>query len=472
MLAFITFRESPYRDVFLHGGTVKYLLDNDALSKGTLESSWPLSYYLHALFIIVSNFDIIVSNGVLFMVISIFFVIVVILLMKFLLASANIYEFKMLLFSSMLIYYTQFYHYYSFVHYCRALLGTFLLMAIYYFLIKIIQDKKYSYSNIILLFFLLSSLFYTHPFYSVIYLGSILFTVIDSYILEALPIVIRSKSTSSSQRAITGISILSVILFLIVNLLQTDFSINAVYAHIVKGTTGSILEFSSGIIQIKEKIPLEGVIIRNIWKAMLIILLLQSILYFYISFVLFKQIPRMIDRLFLGHTISSIILFVIFLIIPGFTGRIIAFLAVPLSYFSVQSLVLIAKKWKKCATILSTYLYILSLISFVASNILVFFDPPISGSFVMNDVIKPFYQIVHLSADLRLVFLQNSPLYILSKYFPPYKDRIIALETLKSIHSSLFLCIPSIDIIACQTSFPYNSSLVFNSDAVYSIYLP
>jgi hypothetical protein len=243
-----------------------------------------------------------------------------------------------------------------------------------------------------------------------------------------------------------------------------------VYAHLVKGITGDILEFASGIIQVREKLPLLGEIVRTVWKAMLISMLILSMSYLYISLGILKQNLGIAERLFLGHALSSIVFLLLFLYVPGFTGRVVSFLAIPLAYYSIQAIVLLMKRYKRYATKLATLLHILSLISFMTSNILVFFDPPISGRFAVDDIMEPLYQVFNNTADAKIVFLQNSPLYILAKYFATYEGRLFTFETFKSTGSSLFVCVPSIDIPVCENVLNSNS-LIINAGAVYGIYL-
>jgi len=474
MLAFITFAKSPYRDVFLHGGTVKYLLDKGMLPMGTAEATWPFSYYLQALFVAISGLDIVFSNSLLYISVSILLVITLILLMKVLLASFNTYEFEVLLASSILIYYAQFNHYNSFLHYCRAQLGLSMLMIIYYVFIKLLQEKKYIYSSNITLLLLLSSLLYTHSFYSTIYLGSIAFVAftlyISRYISRKLPTAAQSRQSSFVQRLVIEIFTSSLILFLMINLVQSNLSINVVYAHVVKGITRDILELASGIIQVREKLPLLGEIVRIVWKAMLISMLILSMSYLYISLGILKQNLGIAEKLFLGHALSSIMLLLLFLYIPGFTGRVISFLAIPLTCYSIQATVLLMKRYKRYATELATLLHILSLISFMTSNILVFFDPPISGRFAVDDIMKPLYQVFNNTVDVKIVFLQNSPLYILAKYFATYERDVFTFEAFKSAGPSLLVCVPSIDIPTCENSSNSNS-LIINAGAVYGIHL-
>jgi hypothetical protein len=192
--------------------------------------------------------------------------------------------------------------------------------------------------------------------------------------------------------------------------------------------------------------------------------------YLYISLGILKQNLGIAERLFLGHALSSIVFLLLFLYVPGFTGRVVSFLAIPLAYYSIQAIVLLMKRYKRYATKLATLLRILSLISFMTSNILVFFDPPISGRFAVDDVMEPLYQVFNNTADVKIVFLQNSPLYILAKYFATYEGRLFTFETFKSIGSSLFVCVPSIDIPVCENVLNSNS-LIINAGAVYGIYL-
>jgi len=470
MLAFITFTKSPYRDVFLHGGSVKYLLDKGTLPMETAEVAWPSSYYLQAIFVTISGFNIVFSNGLLYVFVSVLLVITIILLAKLLLVSLNIHKFEILLASSILMYYAQFNHYNSFLHYCRAQLGLSMLILVYYIFIKLLQERKYPYSNIIPLLLLLGNLFYTHPFYSVLYLGSIIFVVLTLYTPRILHTVAQNSQSHSFQRLVTEIIALSLTLFLIINLVQSNFSINMLYAHIVKGITRDILEFASGVTQVREKLPLLGEIVRIVWKAMLIFMLILSILHSYVSLSIFKQNLGIAERLFLGHALSSIALFLLFLYVPGFTGRTISFLAIPLAYYSIQTIILFMKRYKRYITALLVLLHILSLISFTISNMLVFFDPPISGRVALDDVIKPLYQVFNNTVNVRIVFLQSSPLYILARYFATYEDKVFIFETLKDTAVSLFMCIPSIDTPTCKNVLNSNS-LIINAGAVYGIYL-
>jgi hypothetical protein len=456
-LAAIAFARYPYRDVLLHGATVKYLLNEGSISKETAEASWPFSYYLHALLSLFVNLDIEASNTLLFLTLSILTIITTVLMAKVILTMPRNSNFEFLLMLSLSLYYIQFNHYNSFLHYCRAQLASFLLLIIYYLILNVALLHRHVVRLIITIFILVVALFYTHPFYSVQFLGSLLFASLATSI---------SKRQQHLKGTFISVSTISFILFFIINLIQSEFAYNIIYNNIVSGLKSSIWEFTSGLIQVREELPLFGVIVRTIWKGVLLLLLFSSFTYLIFNY----QYLKFPDFIFIGHALTTVTLFIIFLYIKGFTGRTISYIGIPLVYFSVSMLLTVMRNYSRSRGLMAGSMSI-SLIIFSLSNILVFFDPPISGRFVTSSI-SATLSFVFKEAMSQVGLLQESTLHIVARFFDPEGNKIAVLQAFSQesrLNINLALANIDIDIDSLKNIFS-SRSLIFNNDVIYGIF--
>jgi hypothetical protein len=456
-LAAIAFARYPYRDVLLHGATVKYLLNEGSIPKETAEASWPFSYYLHALLSLFVNLDIEASNTLLFLTLSILTIITTVLMAKVILTMLRNSNFEFLLMLSLSLYYIQFNHYNSFLHYCRAQLASFLLLIIYYLILNVALLHRHVVRLIITIFILVVALFYTHPFYSVQFLGSLLFASLATSI---------SKRQQHLKGTFISVSMISFILFFIINLIQSEFAYNIIYNNIISGLKSSIWEFTSGLIQVREELPLFGVIVRTIWKGVLLLLLFSSFTYLIFNY----QYLKFPDFIFIGHALTTVTLFIIFLYIKGFTGRIISYIGIPLVYFSVSMLLTVMRNYSRSRVLIAGSMSI-SLIIFLLSNILVFFDPPISGRFVTSSISAALSFVFKEVTYTRIGSLQASPLHIIARFFDPEGNKVVVFQTLNQEHGlSIELVLANIDIdIKSLKNMLGSHSLIFNNGVVYGI---
>jgi hypothetical protein len=216
-----------------------------------------------------------------------------------------------------------------------------------------------------------------------------------------------------------SISVTSLVLFFIINLIQSNFALNVVYNSIVSGLKLSIEEFMSGLIQVREELPLFGIIVRTLWKGILLLLLFSSFIYLIFNY----RYLKFRDFIFIGHTLTTVALFIIFLYTKQFTGRTISFIGIPLIYFSVSMLFTVLRNYLRSRMLIAGIMS-LSLMIFSLSNILVFFDPPISGRFVTSSISTALSFVFKEVTYTRIGLLQVSPLRIIARFFDPEGNKV------------------------------------------------
>lgn len=379
---FIQLANYPYltiRDVYLHAGPAKMILINGELGglTNSVAKSWPGSYLLHSILAIVSGFDLINANYVLYL-----FLIIALVLILFSLTRTLKRKDYMLAWASTLLFLCLFFNYNfsNFTHYTRnALAFTFLFLFLFCFMRF---TDRYGF---VLQLFMVISINITHPFQSIALAAFLLISLVFSgrdkratfpiFSLVAFLGIVQFYAYSSLLIAISNV--------------RARFSLEAIKPIVSSLSQAKIL-------------PWWGSILRNYYRYSLVGLFAIA-LFATILLLLQKRRPTAITKGLSSILFSAIVMLFTLNLLPDWQiGYFVLFAAFPAAFSSFILLEELSKKGKlkKLHRIFTVKSTVVVLLLFIVS---------LSGTVMVSNFEKNYYlgEVCHPSELSSLSFFFN-----------------------------------------------------------------
>ena len=321
----------PYltmRDVYLHAEPAETLMVNGKLasSMSSTAASWPASYILHGILTIISGYDLVNANYILYLSLIILLALLLYCFTKKLegkgykLAWASALMFPCLFFN---------YNFSNFNHYSRNAIA-FILFFLFLFVFSRFKDRR----GIVLQVLIILSIIITHPFQSIA-----LVFFLASY--AVLNIVLHYGNFNSVRLALFSISSFM------------GWMIFQGYSKFVEATKQLKTLFSEEYIKpiveslsSSERLPWWGTVLRDYYKYSLVALL--AVAFFSTIILLFREKRRSNQSLWLSSIlISSVLMMFSLNLLPDWQiFRFVMFAAFPAAFSSFLILEELLKRKK------------------------------------------------------------------------------------------------------------------------------
>lgn len=387
-----------YRDILLHGTAPKNILSSGHIAPIPLrmDAEWPAANLLWATMAQILNLDIVTTNILLYLVCQSLLATVIFLIGRSIIRDLNYPKRYTEIFATLTILLMT-NHYNIFVKFGDSIFGYAIFLFLILLLIKnsiathnnkSLQTKTLPLELVIYIFLL-----YLHPFYATVYLCI-------AATLSLIQFRNRRRFFSVARNRVMFITT-SYIAYLIY---QARTHFNQVLSRIAYGELiESERQFTLQSFSIEEPLPIYGVYIRQTFKVLLIILGLVSL------FTILSKRREISKYKFLaiGHMTGAIVLLVIFYYVPGYLGRAVFFITLPLSILSTFFFYDKMKNLRGSTVILSVLIALIALTTFSLA-----FEPPILGrsitpsilagaSFAVNNSRKTIYTLREPPTPLR-----------------------------------------------------------------------
>lgn len=223
---------------------------------------------------------------------------------------------------------------------------------------------------------------------------------------------------------------------------------------------------------VAEPLPYYGVVARQAYKF----LVLPSVLLLWFFCFLRGRISKNTKLLATGYSVSGLALFVVFIHVPGFEGRIVAMGILGVSLLASLQLGIFCQS----KTLLKRVPALLLLVLLVSVPYVLTLEPPVLG----RTITPRFVEVVSFSQHFSGTIFAVPPMGVYLAYVDPYGDRIVSLVSdvpslnsteLISPGSGISLRLLTLGSTALDFPFPYSpewskASIVYSSGIIVAYY--